>query len=347
MLLIDQNTTVYISCVSIHATGGTELLHQLGQKLNKLGIKVKMFYYDYYKKNLKTSPVAERFEKYNIDYVTKIQDNPNNIIIIPEIAFFLANKFRKSQKVFWWLSVDFYTYVAENSSNLNYKKRAIKEFIHGNFKSSLDYFSTRLFNPFNPENVLNHWVQSIYAEKYLLMNGINKVDISYLSDYLNDDFIIKSTQTHQKTRNNAVLYNPLKGIEMTNKIIQSASDIEFIPLQNLTVVEMINLMQTSKVYIDFGNHPGKDRIPREAAISGAVIITNKKGSAQFYEDVPSDSMYKIDESEEFELRTIELIRDVFKNFELHNLHFDNYRDIIRQDENKFETDLKQIFQINE
>lgn len=55
-------------------------------------------------------------------------------------------------------------------------------------------------------------------------------------------------------------------------------------------------MSKSKVYIDFGNHPGKDRIPREAAISGCIVITGKRGAAAFAEDVCIPETYKFDES---------------------------------------------------
>ena len=45
-----------------------------------------------------------------------------------------------------------------------------------------------------------------------------------------------------------------------------AQDLRWVPLIGMTTEEMRSCMSKSKVYIDFGNHPGKDRIPREAAI---------------------------------------------------------------------------------
>ncbi len=38
-------------------------------------------------------------------------------------------------------------------------------------------------------------------------------------------------------------------------------------------------------YIDFGPHPGMDRLPREAALAGCVVITNREGAANFDNDV--------------------------------------------------------------
>lgn len=60
-----------------------------------------------------------------------------------------------------------------------------------------------------------------------------------------------------------------------------AQDLRWVPLIGMTTEEMRSCMSKSKVYIDFGNHPGKDRIPREAAISGCIVITGKRGAAAF------------------------------------------------------------------
>ena len=47
--------------------------------------------------------------------------------------------------------------------------------------------------------------------------------------------------------------------------------------------------------MDFGYHPGKDRMPREAALFGNCIITNQKGSAKNNLDIPIKSKYKFSE----------------------------------------------------
>ena len=43
--------------------------------------------------------------------------------------------------------------------------------------------------------------------------------------------------------------------------------------------QIIQILSRSKIYIDFGFHPGVDHLPREAAILKNCIITNKEGSA--------------------------------------------------------------------
>lgn len=58
--------------------------------------------------------------------------------------------------------------------------------------------------------------------------------------------------------------------------MKKARELNFKPIINMTRDEVIRELQRAKVYIDFGNHPGKDRIPREAAILGCCAIVGKR-----------------------------------------------------------------------
>ena len=109
-----------------------------------------------------------------------------------------------------------------------------------------------------------------------------------------------------------MLYNPKKGIEFTRQLIEAAPDLNWVPLENMSNEEVRGKLKTSKVYIDFGDHPGKDRFPREAAISGCCVITGKRGSAA-YDDVPIPE------------------------------DFDGYRSTIKAEKNKFIEDVRSIF----
>jgi hypothetical protein len=60
----------------------------------------------------------------------------------------------------------------------------------------------------------------------------------------------------------------------------------------MTDEEVTSLLRRSRAYVDFGPHPGMDRLPREAALAGCVVITNREGAAAYDEDLPLPSMYK-------------------------------------------------------
>jgi hypothetical protein len=135
----------------------------------------------------------------------------------------------------------------------------------------------------------------------------------------------------------------MKGLKFTQALMNISPNINWIPIINMSSFEISNLMKFSKIYIDFGNHPGKDRIPREAAICGCCIITNKKGSASNQFDVEIPDTYKFDnEMEHLEEITL-LIKDILDNFEIHSSNYVNYRMKISTEKVVFKNCTKEIF----
>jgi hypothetical protein len=163
----------------------------------------------------------------------------------------------------------------------------------------------------------------------------------YLSDNLNEDFL--KIRTDLSKKENILVYNPKRGFTFTEKIIKIAKDIQFIPLINMSREEVIKTLQRAKVYIDFGNHPGKDRIPREAVILGCCVITNKRGSAAFYEDVPIPDEYKFEDRDENIPKIVDRIRDCFDNYEERYKDFEYYREVARNGTQRFIENLRKIF----
>jgi hypothetical protein len=98
-------------------------------------------------------------------------------------------------------------------------------------------------------------------------------------------------------------------------------------------------MKKSKIYIDFGNHPGKDRIPREAAINGCVIVTNKKGAANNSYDIPINEEYKFEDPIKGKEVFKDLVDNIYLDFEKHFQQFDFYRSKIKNEERIFEKEL--------
>jgi hypothetical protein len=50
-------------------------------------------------------------------------------------------------------------------------------------------------------------------------------------------------------------------------------------------------------YVDFGHLPGKDRLPREAAASGAVVFVRKAGAGRFADDFPIPDFFRFDDDD--------------------------------------------------
>jgi hypothetical protein len=237
------------------------------------------------------------------------------------------NNYTKIKKVIWWLSIDNYFYFFIKNRKLS---RFLKHFPYVRQMFGIK----KILNHYNID--LIHLAQSFYAVAFLKSHGINNVE--YLSDFLNNKFLelLNNINFHKE---NIVVYNPNKGYEFTKKIIERANDIKFIPIKNMTREEVINLLKSSKVYIDFGNHPGKDRIPREAAMCGCCVITNKKGAANFKEDVYIANEYKFADIEPNIDLIIQKIENCFLNYDHEVLKFDLYKERIGNEEKIFDKDL--------
>ena len=107
----------------------------------------------------------------------------------------------------------------------------------------------------------------------------------------------------------------------------------------MTRDEVIELLSSSKVYMDFGFHPGKDRIPREAVLLGNCIITNRKGSASNTIDVPIDNSFKFVDKN-FQLNNIyQKIKDMLNNYGQYKVEFQAYRNEVLQQEEIFDREV--------
>ncbi len=313
----------YIVAPANSATGGPELLHQLAYKLKRYGKTVYMFYIpENYPR-----PIHHNYKQYYLDFVREIEDNEQNVIIIPETKTELLLKYKKAKKIIWWLSVDNYFLCLPGLKGL-INRLILKRL---NSQKYL-FFNKNLF-----EIADFHFVQSEYANACLNKNGIN--NLGFLSDYLHESFI--NVKTELDFKQNIVVYNPKKGADFTKKLIKNSPNIKFIAIENMTREEVVKLLQKSKVYIDFGYHPGKDRIPREAAILGCCIITNKRGSAIFSKDIPIYEEFKFDDNNFSSIR--EKIEDCFSNYFLNLEKFEYYRQEIKLQELVFDKQLEALF----
>jgi hypothetical protein len=321
-----NNTIVYIAAPANSATGGPELLHQLAHVLLKNSIPCFMFYYG--EKSALETPVHSEYIQYEVDYVTEINDSCDNIIIVPERKTALLFDYKNVKKIIWWLSVDnFY---------LHYSKH---EFINKLRHLLINVGIIKEYN-FTQKHIM-HLVQSHYARQHLKGKGVSGA--KYLSDFINLEFFKRAKEVKSKDRKDIVAYNPKKGKTFTDIIIKEAKNITFVPIINMTREGVVSLLLSAKVYIDFGHHPGKDRIPREASVLGCCVITNRKGAAGEDVDVPLSREFKYEESDNVLSDIVSKIEDCLNNYEENLLKQNSYRKFIEREEEAFYEDAKNIF----
>lgn len=316
---------IYIIANANAISGGPELLHQCCGAFRKQGFEAKMLYFNKTRFPAKPSEnVTRLYGGYDVDYTLAIEDKAENSVIFPETVLFLFPKFKHARKVVWWLSVDAYFSSMKTKVARWYAPFGMK---------------WKKYNPF--DKAVTHCCQSEYAMQFL---GKRVMDshIYELSDYLSAEFMEDTQDESSHSKQDVVLYNPRKGYVFTQKIMGKLPQVKWMPLRGYTHQEMVDIMKKSKVYIDFGHHPGKDRIPREAAMCGCCIITGKDGSAQNDVDVPILNEYKFEASDNNIERIASCVLLCINNYWIKRKDFDKYREIIRGEKNKFENDIKMI-----
>jgi hypothetical protein len=346
---------IYILAPASAATGGPEALHQLANALNKnFNFKIKMVYLP---KNVH-NPVHDNYKNYSIEHTNIIDDDEKNILIAPEYYEYLEelNKYKKIKKIIWWLSLDNYLNSRFRKKNFKFLRSLLKiplsiikffnkiTFFYFGIFTDQDYikFLYKYSNFKNFEEFKNinfHFAQSNYAHNFLKKKLLN---VSYLSDYQRKIFY-QNSSTEKTVKENLICYYPFKSNDFVKDIINHNQNLKFIPINNFSTTEIIKLLKKTKIYIDFGYHPGKDRIPREAVLMRNCIITNRKGSAYNDVDIPINNEFKFNELY-LNLEKINAkILDIFENYESEFLKFQKYYNKILNEEDLFNKEVRDNF----
>ena len=327
------DTKVYVSCPANFQTGGPELAHQLASTLISFGIKAIMHYYRLANMDFNINdPVHDAYKKYHVPYTLEAEDKPHNILVVPEALTEKLYEIKKIRRVLWWMSVD------------NYLSHLVKKF-RNDLNEPLVKPLAKFFYFGKEDSDVEHFVQSEYARQFVKLNGIANNKVHMVEDYLNQTFLTHAAQVDLSEKKNIVAYNPQKGFEIVKHFITAAPNIDWRPIKNMTPAQVQELLASAKVYIDFGHHPGKDRIPREAAVSGCVVLVGKRGAAINDVDINIPAEFKFDMAGSTPQNVIDKIRKVFDDFPVAHEKQAAYRKRIRDDKNRFVNEVIEAFEI--
>lgn len=343
MLQIYSDTKIYVHCPAGMVTGGAELLHQLVHFLRANGRDAYIVYFGE-DAHLKPSD----YSVYDVAFAETVEDTSHNIEVFYEGIFDVVNRYVHTQKFLWWISVDnFYACAQSYLSpidlyhfNPQLGKHWFWKWIKRSIKRRSNCFEGLMTIRQLVELNAECGYQAEYIQHYLINQGFQ--EMLPLKDYVNTDY---SGNYDISKKEDIILYNPRKGYEYTKQLIEMASDLHWVALAGFNRKQLIEMMQRAKLYIDFGNHPGKDRLPRECAMNGCCIITGMRGSARFFEDVPIADSYKFNEKSVGKQEIISRIRYILNHYEDANKEFEFYRNIIKSEKNEFESQVRRIFQI--
>ena len=261
-------------------TGGPEALHQLCDSLNRLGKSAYLYPWDGTEGN---KPV-ENYKKYIAPIDTSLAKD--SILIVPETVPEMI--FRAKESLIWWLSVD-NSPIFQNSKTLN-------GINHIDSKSSPE--NQDFWHRFNSKEV-RHLAQSYYAKNYV--SSILNRKVFMLTDYIHKQDIKSATRCRKDT-----VSISLKGEQYFESYRQALSNYEVVQLKGLSKQKVMETLAKSRLYLDLGHQPGRDRLPREAALLNSHVMINALGAGRYFKDAPLSQNFKFDaENKEISIAKIE------------------------------------------
>jgi len=322
-------TKIFIVAPANTVTGGPELLHQLGDALNRETRLAWMLYAPFDKSHETPAP----YIRYNVGPARLDDIDRDSIVVLPEIYTKLIRRFPTPRIYFWWLSVDDFFHHAGFTAPLGP--------IGGRNLIAKSYIGQLR------QHVERHLYQSEYAREFLVSQSL--APSSRVSDYLAEEYVKELAKPASTPRENLVVYNPKKGRRRTRQILRALRQSdgpmpEVVPLAGMTRSQVCELLGRAKLYIDFGGHPGKDRIPREAVALGACVLVNRRGSALNSVDIPIPDEFKIDDrTSGFAKVAADRIRLMMADFERQSPKFEAYRQKIAAEPADFLADVQSLF----
>jgi hypothetical protein len=311
---------IYVCCPGNAVSGGPEVLHQLVAALSAHGKEA----YIAYQPSGRRWQTPQEYLRYQCPVAERVVDEDDSAVVVPEICTAMLKSIRAAQRVIWWLSVDNYSGNFDNRTLLK------------------TWLTRRVSTGIDRSRPCTHLFQSEYARSFVKKRL--GADGWFLSDYLADEYL--RCNPTPVGRDDTILFNPKKGYGFTRKIIALCPALRFVPLINMSRVQLRTALETSKVYMDFGPHPGKDRLPREASLCGCVIVVGRRGSASNASDVPLEARYKYAVKDAYIPAIAATLDDILRNHPDHFAAQAQYRSLLRKERESFEQDLRAVFNLS-
>lgn len=314
---------VGIICPRGARTGGPEALHQLYAELRSQGVETLLV-----DPSFSNVPSEPEYEKYGPQWmIDSSMLSRLTHLVVPETTLTLPRVFHDSfhgKVIFWWLSVDnsphpWSRLIAMQNLLAPTKqwgisvKRKLRH-LFGLIYGVWTYFSSRVGSKIRGEYLVDlasalHLSQSEYATDFIHRHFSH--DVLPCSDYLTE----QGTNVPPAKPRSLITFNGSKGAEFVLRVSKYAPNLEFFPLRGISKSEVFLRLQESRVYIDLGTFPGKDRIPREARRSGTPVILGRRGSAAFRRDFNLPEKYTVDFRHTSPSDVAEMLQNVFVNYD--------------------------------
>ena len=264
--------------------------------INQLGIRAEIFYggapfeirrgseAKFIYEPLADNPVLQEYAHYDPIPAKTTALSDRTLVILPEIFPELHKMFAPAVTAYWWLGWD------------------------AAFRPGSRLTDPGFQSMFFARADLWHIAQTFRAHVLLREKGVRRiVDVV---DYVDPRF----TGTKPKRHNDVfrVAYNPKKigASDLARRFFDHSTDIPACPIIGMSRDQVHETLRQTMIYVEFGNNPGNDRLPREAASVGCIVLAKNAGGSSYFEDMPIDAEFKFTEQDVRSGRLARLIRTI-------------------------------------
>lgn len=316
-------------------TGGPEALHQLVHTLRGLGQEA-------FLTPLARTVDAERVKEYaHYDAPERpFVDAGDVALVAPEPSMGALRVAKEATRVCWWLSIDSSPlFFAERERISRHSYTPAERLKHGGW-IALRYAHRLAMRQRSWDDML-HLAQSHYAWNFLY----DHLDVtpSLVTDYTPTAELDVLPRRPVAERGRTVAYNPRKGGWVVEEMRRRGLPYDFLPIENMTRAEVLRTLCDSAVYLDTGHHPGKDRMPREAALAGAITLVGRRGSGANSLDVPIPWEHKFAMTADVPGNAAARLDEVFSDLSGHKARQAGYEPFIRGEPDRFRREVEAFF----
>lgn len=325
-------------------TGGPELLHQLCALLREHGQPAFLVPLP----GTEGAAPAKAYAHYDVAHAERVADAVGNAVILPE-QHPLEPLFalRYATPVLWWLSLDkspVFVWTLRRRNQVLLRASASVPILRKDDAKALVKLPQEAFerDRLAADTRFVHLAQSHYAQAAVSITL--GVEVELLTDFAAPR-TAGTVEVERAPRQ--IAYNAAKGGELVDLVARQApADWVFTPIRGMSQTEVAQLLRTASVYLDLGEHPGRDRMPREAAQLGAVVVVGGRGSAVFVDDVPLPPEHVVSYRGSIIDNTIATLAAVFADVDAARAGQDDYRRWTAADRERFVAETLSVFELS-
>jgi len=357
---------VYLVAPAGVYTGGPTALFQLCNALRRYGVNAIIAFYGKVEGDL----LHPNYRKYGCPWVTinDIKDEKQNAIVTPETAIQQITPFMKVKKIIYWLAVDNYVLSSYKRSKLNYisylvKRYTLDPYILYCFLTRKMAFYRHSYNAVYVKSLIDrkivsipnvdlHLAQSRYVNEFLRSMGVCHENIIMIHEPIEEEFLTNAMKVKDYEKVNAIAWNSRKAYPAAFKLVNALRKRGFtvFELANVGKEHMLKLLSRTKIFLDIGIHPGRDRPLREAVALDNIAVVNNHGGYYYFDDCMVPDEFKWDCQFDCKIdyrKCVEKIEYYLENFEYYIKKFYHFKQYILQEPYIFLNDVRHLAEVLE